>query len=309
MPLSNIKRKSLRSDVRARLLQIVKTKLKNAELNEWLNIAVDNVQMELGNIVDLHYAMTEEVSTSDASHMYASATLNIIRLRTEWKKPDKDTGTSISYDFANKRITSTGITVVVDEWNDGVILWGDGNNVYFSRVDDTYIEGVTVQLVNDDRGSNLSGAAGNWMIILFPEIDFNAKMKLVDGTNGIVAIIDPDGIEGLSDIDLYDSEVFATLHGNEIHLFKGSNVSAYGTFTLWYRRRPIKMLLDNQPMDLPGEYKDLVVKSSMLIALEKLGKYQEMGVVKTKLEDSLNEFRQAFLREKATLKEQLQPNT
>ena len=298
----------MRSDVRARLLQITPQKLRSPEINEWLNIAVENLAMELGNVVDLYYGQRELVDTTDASHLYASATLNIIRLRSESKKAYSLTGTDVTYNHSSKSILCSGSSFVDDEWNNALVMFGDNNDIYMANVSDTVNASESLILDVDIRGSALAGATANWVVVVFPEIDFEGKMKLVDATNGIVPFVDEDGFESLGDIDLYDSEVAASLFGpNEIHLFKGTDVTAYGTFTLWYRRKPIRMVVDNQPMDMPSKYKDLVVRKTMLIGLQKLGQFQEMGNIQAKLQEQLTKIRSSFAEEKATIKERLQP--
>lgn len=304
MPIHDVTRKKLRGDLRARLLQITVTKLKTPELNEWLNVALDNVQMELGNMVDLHYGVTELVDTSDKSHLYRSS--NIIYLRSESKNPFTQTGAGVDYNATSFRLScSTGFTD--DEWNKALVMFGDGNDFYFSSVTDTVSASDALVLDVDVVGVNITGDTNTWAIVAFPDIDRSAKMKLVDGTNGIIPFIDADSYENLSDIGFYDNEIFAVLHGNEIRLAKGTDVT-YGTITLWYRRRPIKMLLDKQPMDLPSEFKDLVIKSAMIIALEKMGQYQEMAAIKTKLSDKMKFIRSSYSQEKGTTKTKIQPD-
>jgi len=59
--------------------------------------------------------------------------------------------------------------------------------------------------------------------------------KLKDSTNGLVTPTDDNTFEGL-DIEDFDDDVFYNHFGQSLYLFKGRNVTAWGTLTLFYHR-------------------------------------------------------------------------
>lgn len=278
---STITRKKLRGELRLLLNEIPKDHLRNPELNEWLNLAVDTVRELLGKNIDVYYYMWEMPSpwylekpggSTSSNHARSLHRIdNIIYIRRENRNHKHKIGTGVTYDYSNDTLNITDIFSRV--WAMGLVLWGDNNDYYGSRI--FGIGGPNCELLFDPRGSNLSANSNNWAVFLYPEIDLDRKMKLVDLTNGDIPFVDYNVLEKFSKVDLYNSSVFASLFGNEIHLFKGSDAPSYGYLKLWYHRKPIRMFIDNQPMDMPLQYKDLVLKEAKLIALEKLGQIQD----------------------------------
>jgi len=89
-------------------------------------------------------------------------------------------------------------------------------------------------------------------------------IKVVDATNGLVSERKDLAFENLSNISHLTNSVFYNLFGETLFLSKGSNVSAWGTLTLYYYRIPVLVSVDGDFIDMRDKYMDLLIDKCYL---------------------------------------------
>lgn len=89
-------------------------------------------------------------------------------------------------------------------------------------------------------------------------------IKVVDSTNGLVGPTPDFAFENLAGIDDYDDSVFYNHFGESLLLFKGSNVSAWGTLTVYYYRLPVLVSADADYIDMKDKHIPLLIDKCKL---------------------------------------------
>jgi len=93
-------------------------------------------------------------------------------------------------------------------------------------------------------------------------------IKLVDATNGEVAPAGDSDFEKLVDFDEYSESVCYNHVGESLELFKGSDVTSWGTLTLHYYRTPNLLSADTDYVDLKDDYIGLLIDKCKLVVYE-----------------------------------------
>lgn len=125
-------------------------------------------------------------------------------------------------------------------------------------------------------------------------------IKLVDATNGLVAERKDLAFENLAGIDQYDNSVFYNHIGETLYLFKGANVTSWGTLTLHYYRLPNAVTADTDYIDLKEKYIKLLLGACKLDIYE-LAQKQAPKELTQSVESKTAAIRQTNLEKEAVL--------
>ena len=96
----------------------------------------------------------------------------------------------------------------------------------------------------------------------------NKVIKLVDSDSGEVVPAGDSDFEKLADLDEYSESLVYNQVGETLELFKGADISAWGTLTLHYYRTPNTLVSDTDYVDLKDSYIGLLLDKCKLVLYE-----------------------------------------
>jgi hypothetical protein len=104
-------------------------------------------------------------------------------------------------------------------------------------------------------------------------MNYDKIVKLVDGTNGLVLERSPADIEGTKTHPQSQKNIFYSVVGDKLELYKGTGIGgSYGTLTLYYTRTPNKAGADTEYLDIKDKFVSLLVGKAKIAVYEALGK-------------------------------------
>jgi len=96
-------------------------------------------------------------------------------------------------------------------------------------------------------------------------------IKLTDDVNGLILPAKDFEFENLANLPQKQDNIFYNHFGEEILLYKGSNVTAYGTtLTLYYYRQPALASSSSDYLDIKDKYVPLVLAKAKNLVYEQL---------------------------------------
>ena len=95
-------------------------------------------------------------------------------------------------------------------------------------------------------------------------------IKIVDETNGKLIPVGPDEIENLADNPRKQSNIFYYQEGQRIRLYKGDNISSYGTMRIVFFRELELVSAETDYLDVPDRFVPTVLEVAKRITYEKL---------------------------------------
>lgn len=133
--------------------------------------------------------------------------------------------------------------------------------VYNELPEDEYIDETTLTIASD-------------------EADFSAKnvekaLKLVDSNIGIIDVKSMKEFDELTNAPSKRNRIYATTIGEKFKLFKGENVSSYGTLTLTFVKRLTPCTTEASFLDVKDKYVPKVIDIAKKLVYEQLGKTSE----------------------------------
>jgi hypothetical protein len=123
------------------------------------------------------------------------------------------------------------------------------------------------EAVYNEYGTKTTVTQANDVIDL-SAIKYDSITKLVDETNGLCIEENNIAFEGVSGIDQKKKNIFWTKIGSNIYLSKGSEVSAYGTLSLYYNAVPTRADEDTEYLDIPEKFVDLALTKAKIRVYE-----------------------------------------
>ena len=160
MALSDITRKTARSDLRARIAQYTQKDIGDGELNQWLDMGQFDVATRLSAISDMWYGVKDTVAAASLAFATASVTeVGISSAATSLGIKPKDVAKFLTFvagatsGLANKVIPWTRIEDIHGyihntNWDSGYAVSHFGENVYFFFGGSSGVEAATTTLTN-----------------------------------------------------------------------------------------------------------------------------------------------------------------
>lgn len=119
-------------------------------------------------------------------------------------------------------------------------------------------------------------------------------IKLVDSSLGIIGFVSGDQYERLSSFDVYDNSVLAVHEGEQIRIFKGSNLGAHGTIKLYYYRTATAPTARTDYPDIPDSFTATLIK----MVCSDVMSYKNGGVTDAQkeqdIDNAVNQAKQAW---------------
>lgn len=177
------------------------------------------------------------------------------------------------YTSSTKTIASTSHGLTSADVGKRIVFWDDGDPI--TKVGIAEI----VSIVDDDSftvsvatGADITSPACDYAVfsahsgtsIDLSSLKIDKIIKLVDSTNGPVAAAKDDAFDNLANNDMYDNSVMYNYFGETLYLFKGADVSAWGTLSLYYYRLPTLLSADGDYVDLRDKYVPLLIDKCYL---------------------------------------------
>jgi len=229
-------------------------------VEDFVNLAVSDTFKEQADQIMEDYARTQILA--DASAAFNAATI---------------IGTAFTHSTKNIEETAHGLTSA-----------DIGKRIIFGQVETatgviTYITIATIVsiidannfIVSHSPGANLpqGGPPKNFFYAVLPShssaiLDVSGLQiyrirKLVDSISGeVIEVKDAREFENLSRYPQKQNKIYFFQNGETIHLFKGSNISAFGTLTLYYFGYPAKPATENDYLDIKDFHIPIVIQKT-----------------------------------------------
>ena len=311
MALSDISRKSLRSDLRSRLAKMTVEEFSEAELNSWLNTAQFDVFVRLSGISDIWYG------TKKAITLTAAAGVTSIPLAGDYA-PDK-------ISKLKKLVLASGelVPFVTDNEVHSYRLNSNYDYSYsachFGEYLDMFVGASATALSNNAaylyfiRKPDEMTADDNVNTILFTGQPTAGKYFRVWMGNRFVNVYARASAETSDDSIFFVTSVTAATNATNLaaaltHAFTGSGITATAdtaTVTITGATAVQNVDVNNATFaattsvccDVPTEYVDLVVMSALSKALFKLNMLGEKQTVDADISNRFNDIRALYSSE------------
>lgn len=250
----------LRSLIRELADQITPSKIQNSTILEIINKNTLDIAEQLNGASAPDYGTTAVVS--DGASSFLSTVVQ-----------------GASYNATTGVVTDTGHGLTSTDIGKRFVIWDDGDpitNIVVTEITGiTDVDNFTTRIISGAQ--NILSPAGDYAVfsahsaanIDLSSLRVDKIIKLVDSTHGLVVEAKDLAFENLSGIDMYDSSVFYNWFGETLFLFKGADVSAWGTLSLYYYRLPVLLSADGDYVDLRDKYVPLLIDKCKLEVYER----------------------------------------
>jgi len=263
-------------------------KIQDATIMEIVNANVFDIAEQLNGSLAPDYSVT--ATLTDAATHYSDAEVLMD-----------------SYVNATKTVTKTAHGLTTADIGRRVILHSEIPG-YAGVSTIASVPSTSTFTIADTQHASLSGGAAYYFVLsrhTSTYLDLSALkidkiVKLVDSVKGLVAEKKDLAFENLTNIDDYDNSVFYNHLGESLYLFKGANVSTWGTLTLHYYRLPNAVTADADYIDLKEKYIKLLLGSCKLDIYE-LAQKQAPKELTQSVESKTAAIRQTNLEKEAVL--------
>ena len=248
----------LRSLVRDLADEVAPNKIQDDAIREIINKNVLGIAEQLNGASAPDYGTTQVIS--DAASSYAVSLIS----------------TGAGYAYATRTITTVALHALTSADIGKRIVFFDQTTDPAGKVAIAQIESITSTYafvvtaangVADITSPNCDYAvfsAHSTANVDLSALRIDKVIKVVDATNGLVSERKDLAFENLSNISHLTNSVFYNLFGETLFLAKGSDVSAWGTLTLYYYRIPVLVSADSDYIDLKDKYMDLLIDKCYL---------------------------------------------
>jgi len=230
-------------------------------VNDFINLGILDVFTGLQDVLYKDYGRTTVLSEAGAAFIAAGIVASAGF--TDATKNMEDTAHGLTSADVGKRVMFMDI---VD--GTGVAAHLTITNIVAKIDDDNFT-------VLHSPGVNLpiGGPSSKCVYVVLPShssdvldlsaLRINRVRKLIDSITGeVVEVKDARDFENLSKFPQKQSKIYWYQNGEQIFLFKGSSVSAYGTLTLHYYGKPIAVAADGDFLDIKDEYVPLAIQKT-----------------------------------------------
>lgn len=313
MALSDITRKSLRSDLRSRLNKLTTDEFSDAEINQWLNLGQFDVFLRLSTISDIWYGTTQTVSITATANTITSVDLSgnygadkiakIKKLVTSGNIliPFKDDTELTALLQLSGHTESYGVNwfgekLYIFVGSAATALSSDSSTLYFIRKPDEMTADNNVHTILFTGQTTAATYFRIWLGDRFVTVYCRTTAETND-----------DSIFFLSNVT---AATQATNLSNALnHAFpSGSGLTitvATATVTITGATNVQNMDIDNATftattetcLDVPSEFADLVIMSALSKALFKLNMLGEKQQVEADISQRFNDIRQLYSNE------------
>jgi hypothetical protein len=162
------------------------------------------------------------------------------------------------------------------------------SNIWYGEKQSINLSSATADAVTEiGLPSNATGA------------DIMKIIKVVEATSAaIVPFVEDNKIHSLKGNSNYDSSHYCNWFGENLYVFRGTSAAALSASSeIYVIRKPDEMTTDSGTMDVPTEYYDLVVLSSMAKAMSKLNMIGVKQQLDSDVAQKFNEIRALYAQE------------
>lgn len=229
-------------------------------VDDFINLAVGDTFQEQADQIMEDYGRTQILADASAAFnaaavqtgVFTTLTKNI--LKTAHGLTATDIGKRI---IMGKSVTGTGVVSYLTIANIVSIIDADNFTV-------SHTPGIDIPT---------GGPANTFFYALLPShssasLDLSGLhlyrvRKLIDSISGeVIEVQDAREFENLSRYPQKQNKIYFYVHGETIHLFKGSNITAYGTLTLHYFGYPAKPATEDDYLDIKDYHIPVVIQKT-----------------------------------------------
>jgi len=175
---------------------------------------------------------------------------------------------SASYQNSTKRVTHSGHGLTSASLGKRVALLGDSGLAEYMGIGTlTAIISTSIFEVSFALGADIASNYLSYVILPAHSAAFldlsglkvDKIIKVVDSTSGLVSERNDLTFEGLQNNDQMTRGVFYNHFGEYLYLYKGSNVTSWGTLTVYYYRIPTLVTAVTDYIDIKDKYIPLLI--------------------------------------------------
>lgn len=244
----------LRSLIRDLANQVATAELQNDTILEIINKNTLDIAEQLNGASAPDYGTTGVIT--DATSSYAATVVQ-----------------GGAYNATTGVITKSAHGLTSADIGKRIVLWDDGDPI--TKIVITEITAIT------DSANFVTRIISGASSIASPECDYavfsvhstanidisslkvDKIIKIKDSVSGLVSEKKDLAFENLSGISTYSNSVFYNHFGETLFLFKGSNVTSWGTLTLYYYRYPTLLAAEGDYVDMRDKYVPLLIEKSV----------------------------------------------
>lgn len=201
--------------------------------------------------------------------------------------------------------TFSDTTAVDQTYVGGIVFWEDRGNsrAFWGLIDKvaTSLDGFTIRVLAG-TGAEANVSSANLFMIAKPRpwfynganinaLNFLDLVKLVDATNGNASRLNPDVFSGFALNSQYDNSVVMQYAGDSVYVGKGTNISSYGTLTLYYEESPDNLTAATSTLDILPEHVSMVKDEVSRWVLNFMGDTEKAKAIGNPFQEMENNFK------------------